>query len=383
MLTTHQLVQTSTSYFFPALLLLICWYSAASAIRSFSDLFIRLYYKRGVKRSIQKLDERVERSIRQEKNNPNTTPQALHLQVANLRSQVKELQNELAKNMLLGRKATTGRLFLISAEGILFVSLAIASFVWAMPVVQKIPTHNWWVHVVGVLFFLCFVLKLRRILLLFPLTVMAFLSWEIFSFITTFEKTLEATSLLAKVKVIQMYKPQNEKELPQVKIVLSFRGTKQRHMTLPARQKIYLEGRFYRVSSEVLLFGGKNIATIDRVFSDIMASANGSVLVHKESVPPQYQWQQAQSRLPHLLPRQKMFYWLWKQFFELRKQQSSSERKYIKMVPLASVACTPLIPGKEFEIRLRHVGGLECYVVKKKEPSSPTSQPLIKIKKSE
>lgn len=376
MLTTHQLVQTSTSYFFPTLLLIICWYSAASAIRSFSDLFVRLFYKRGVSRSIQRIEQKLQGSLKEESRNGETIPHGLHFQVVALRNQIKDLQEQLAQSLLLGHRATKGKLFLITAEGLLFSTLAVLSWLWATPVLQQIPAHRWWLHLIGIVFFLCFVLKIRRVILLLPLSAVAFVSWEVFSFITTFEKTLEATSTLAKVKVLQIYQPQKGTELPQVRLSLTFKNAKTETMLIPARQKLYFEGRFYRVSSEVLLFGGRNIATIDRVFSDVLPSENGVIVVKQEEIPPQYQWNQAQSQMPHLLPREKLSRWLWQQFFSLRKDEPHHRHKYVTMVPLDSVPCAPVVPGTQFEIRLRHVGGLECYIVEpEKQKGQPTTQP--------
>lgn len=394
MLTTHQLIQTSTSYFFPTLLLIICWYSAASAIRSVTDLLFRMRQKRKVSKSIGEVQNQLNRAM---DGNPSyntsssdTLPEGQRLQL----NAFQEMVNQLNESLLLGKRATRGRIALIAAEGILFTLLAVAAFIWALPVIKDIPARNWWIHIVGVFFFLCFILKIRRVMMLIPLTVMAFISYEVFSFISTFEKTLEATSTLAKIKVVQLYKPQKPSELPQVKLSLSFRNDNNQILTLPAQKKLYFEGRYYRVSSEVLLFGGRNIATIDRVFSDVLASANGTVMVKKEDIPPQYQWNNAKHTAMHLLPRKKLFHWLWQQFFQLRNSQTANQLKYIKMVPLASVPCAPIEPGKKFEIRLRHVGGLECYEVtdKKKKVVKPriehktvdTSKPvierLIKIK---
>lgn len=394
MLTTHQLIQTSTSYFFPTLLLIICWYSAASAIRSVTDLLFRMRQKRKVSKSIKQVHSQLDQAMNDGQSshyNPkssDTRPEGHQLQLHAFH----EMINQLNESLLLAKKATRGRIALIAAEGILFTLLAIASFIWALPVIKDIPIKNWWIHIVGVLFFLCFILKIRRVMMLIPLTILAFISWEVFSFISTFEKTLEATSTLARIKVVQFYKPQKPSELPQVKLSLSFRNDNNQILTLPARKKLYFEGRYYRVSSEVLLFGGRNIATIDRVFSDVLASENGTIMVKKEDIPPQYQWQNSKHSNMHMLPRKRLFHWLWQQFFQLRN--TTNQAKYIKMVPLASVPCAPIEPGKKFEIRLRHVGGLECYEIKdkKKVPVKPkiehkkvdTSKPvierLIKIK---
>jgi hypothetical protein len=274
-----------------------------------------------------------------------------------------ELQNQIKKNLLLTKKATTLKIVLISLEGLLFLSLTVLAFIWAKPVVYKIPNNiGWWLHPTGILFFLCFILQIRRLLLLIPLTMLAFISWEVFSFISSFEKTLDATSVLAKIKVERLFLPQKETELPQVELTISFGEQNKRTVTMLAQQKLYLEGRYYRVSSEVLLFGGRNIATLDRIFSDIIASANGIVLVDKEAIPPQYQWQESKSNI-NILPKQQMFYWLWKQFFKLQDNKSNNT-KYIQLVPLTSVPCAPLFEGQVFEIHLRHVGSLECYVAK-------------------
>lgn len=351
MLTTHSLVQSTAAYLFPVLLMLIAWYSVAASFRAFVEFLYRLRQKRKVGRNIKELS----RPLSQK--GGHTVSDTMHHYLGGL-------QSALEESLLIGNKATGSRIAFVFLESMLFTTLAVASFYTAGPLLNRL-NEIWWIHLLVPFFFLCFILRARRILLLIPLTVLALLSWEVVSFIASFEKTLEATTLMATVDVTKRtVDPKNPNEPAKVTMQIKYRTGKQIDLTLPAHRKLFFEGRVFRVSTEVLLFGGKNLATIDRVFSDEMKPKNAFILVKKESTPPLYQWKDGGLQ-SYLLPQKKLFRWLWREFHMLRKKQYIGSRNPVQLKLLEAAICPPpIVPGKRFEIRLRNVGGLECHAIK-------------------
>lgn len=351
MLTTHGLVQNTATYLFPALLLIIAWYSVAASLRSFAEFLYRFRQKRSVGKNIKALSKPLDKS--QSDGMSHTMAHYLG-----------GLQNAIEESLLIGKQATGARIAFAFLEALLFTTLAVASFYTAGPLLER-TKEVWWIHPIGAFFFLCFILKARRILLLIPLTFIALLSWEVVSFITGFERTLEATTLMATIDIKKsVTDPKKPNEPPRVTMDVTFRGKEPREVVIPVGWKLYFEGRVYRVSTEVLLFGGRNLATIDKIFSDVMPSAKGVQLVKNETIPPLYQWKD--DKTPnYLLPQKKLFRWIWKEFFQLRKKQYIGSKNPVQMKLLQAAVCPgPIRPGRRFAIKLRNVGGLECHTVK-------------------
>ncbi|MBU53099.1 MAG: hypothetical protein CL920_30770 [Deltaproteobacteria bacterium] len=342
MLTTHQLVRNATSLLWPSLLVLISWYSIAASIRAFLEFGFRLYHRRRVARRLSQVTGPMM------EDDAHTTPMFIPM----MESRLEGLQDIIEESLLLGRKATPARIGLSFLEGFLFAALSVVALIGAKPALAKLG-DVWWLHLVGVVFFMCFILRARRLLLLIPLTFLVWSSWEMFAFITSFEKTLQATSLLANVEVLEK-KPADGTS--KVKVKMTFKGRYPQELWLPANDELFFKGRVYRVSPEVLLFGGKNIATIDQVFSDDMKPKDAIVLLKSESVPPLYRWKDYEAGFREEV-RKKFSHWLWKQFFELR------ETSLVKTKLLEAPRCRPVKVGQKFELRLRHVGGLECHAV--------------------
>ncbi len=335
MLTTNQIVQNAASLLWPSMLILVAWYSIAAALRAFVEFTYRWYHRKRVSHKVKQVASPLEKQ------------------------DLQDLQSMLEESLLIGRGATKMKIYMALIEGILFSALAVAAFYGAQPLVQF--NQHWLIlHSVGVIFFLCFILRARRILLLIPLTFVVWVSWEMFLFITNFENTLKKTSLMATVEILEKKKtPTGYK----AKIAVKFQGQQQPMIIndLPVQNELFFKGRVYRVDPEVLLFGGKNIAYIDQVFSDDMKSKNArSFISTEEKIPPLYQWKNYQKNFQSFLHK-KMFYLLWKQFFKLKNT------RFVKEKLLEAPRCAPVEVGRVFEIRLRHVGGLECHL-KRREP---------------
>lgn len=278
------------------------------------------------------------------------------------------MQGMVGRSMLLSQQATPFKIWLLGLEATLFLGLAILTTAGTWELLHKFREF-WWIHLLGIFFLMCFILRARRLLLLFPLTFVAWVSWEIFSFITSFERTLEATSTLATLKVV-------EKKADALVIELGFREKATQRIPLKGLEKLYFEGRVYRVSADVLLFGGKNLASIDRLFSDTMPPSQAISLVEPEGVPPLYRWKEAEAGLRNEL-RKKFSYMIWREFFSLKKRDESTTSRLIQTRLLEASICSPLNLHSEFEIKLRHVGGLECHakLPPASAPSAPSSNP--------
>ena len=341
MLTTNQMIQNATSLLWPSLLILVAWYSIAASLRAFFEFGYRWFHRKRVASRVRQ----VATTPLTDDNSNNTTPMFIPF----MENRLEGLQDIVQESLLIGRGATKTKIILAFIEGLLFAGLAVVAFYGAKPVIHF--NMSWLgIHTLGVIFFLCFILRARRILLLIPLTFIVWTSWEIFSFITSFEQTLTATSLLATVEILDRTKDDTEK----VKIALTFKGKNTVTIVLPAQKELLFKGRVYRVAPEVLLFGGKNIASIDQVFSDDMKPKNAISILSTEEIPLSYRWQNYRKNYRALLHK-KMSYWLWQQFFKLRKT------KFIKIKLLEAPRCSPIRVGQKFELRLRNVGGLECH----------------------
>lgn len=369
MLTTHDFIQSTAAYLFPSLLLLIAWYSTAASVRAITEFLYRLRQKRKVGKSIRALSKPLQQK------DGDTVSSTMHHYLGGL-------QSVLEESLLNSKNATGAHVAFTFLEGLLFATLACASFYLAGPIVFR-TLDVWWVHLIAPFFFLCLILRARRLLLLIPLTFIALLSWEAVSFVAGFEKTLQSTTLMATVHVRKRIKnPVQQKELnkkgptsttslvhdqpDRVTLDIRYRTGENHTLTLPADKKIFIEGRVFRVSSEVLLFGGRNLGTVERIFSDEMKPKDAFVLFRKETTPPLYRWKNEMKS--YLLPQRKLFRWLWREFFILRKKQYVGNKNPIQVKFLEAAICPPpLTPGRIFEIRLRNVGGLECHIYRKKK----------------
>ncbi|MEM1010114.1 MAG: hypothetical protein AAGJ35_14050, partial [Myxococcota bacterium] len=254
MLTPTQFVQQTASSLWPFLLLLIAWYAFAVALRALSDMFLRLVQKQRVQKALRKI-ERPSIQLPQE---------TAREQVFALEKYMTQLELHLEQTMLRSQRADSWHLTLLLIESTLFLMLACGMIVLLE---QSFFRLVWWFHLVGIAFFLCFLVRSRRFFLLFPLGAMAWFSWEIFSFIGGFERTLQATSQMAKIHIIDQ---QQGKTGSFFMVKMTFPNQVKHTFRLRAHQKLYFEGTVMRVSSDVLLFGGKNLASVQRVFSDVL-----------------------------------------------------------------------------------------------------------------
>jgi len=414
MLTTSHLIQNIAAYLWPSVLILIAWYASASTIRTLGETLNRMRKRRKFRKKLdqavtpeglKKLHsrrmlggkdqaatqleginfEKKKKSLFKRKRESETQlssppelmgedldegTEKLFSSVDNVREDVKMLRKYLLdvrqwldESVLRENKATTENILMVVLECTLFLSLALVSFLAADAAVDRMMDF-WYVHVMGIGFFLCFILKARRLLMLIPLTFVAWFCWQAFSFITSFEQTLRSTTLLATVEVLDLKKKpkQEDENVKLAKVRITFKGRESRDISLTARNQLWMQGNVLRVSSEVLLFGGKNIASVDKVFTDEMKPADALILVKDEEVPPLYKWQDYQENFVNKYKKD-LFHFLWKQLFKL-KDQDKEFNNLTKIVPITPVVCTPLRKGQHFEIRLRNVGGIECHKVK-------------------
>lgn len=356
MLTTSQLIQQAASSFWPLLLVLIGWYSAAAAIRAGGLFGLRVFQRH---RTLKRLEPLSHLPGGETSGGTQIQP------ILDMHSYLHQMQGVVGDSMLVSQQATLWKIGLLGLEALLFLGLAILTTAGTWELIHKFRDF-WWVHLLGIFFVMCFILRARRLLLLFPLTFMAWVSWEIFSFITSFERTLEATSTLATLKVA-------ERKADSVVLDLIFPNKTVQRLALKGQEKLYFEGRVYRVSADVLLFGGKNLASIDRLFSDSIPPNQAISLIEPESIPPTYRWQDVEQGMRNEL-RKKFSYMIWKEFFSLKKKDETTTSRLIQTKLLEASICTPLKEGSEFEIKLRHVGGLECHA-KIPPTSAPASPP--------
>lgn len=352
MLTTSQIIQQAASSLWPILLILISWYAIAVALRALGEFFFRWGQRYYIRAQMEKIEKPFLHP-----NNPlenqtqiDETPQALRME-----KYLQALQEQVEEATLRTHRADKWKVRLLFLEGLLFTVLALGCLYAARELVGRMQPF-WWLHLLGPLLFLCFLLRARRILLFVPLVLLAWISWEIFSFIGGFEKTLEATSELAQVHVLEKIPdPKGQK----LKVRLRFPNGHHQVFTLFAREKLYIEGRVFRVSSDVLLFGGRNLASIERVFSDDIAPKMAISLLDAEEIPPRYRWMEEEKSFRNQL-RKRFAYFLWTELFALR-QRNDANKKWVDIQLLEAAICSPVNVGGQFSLRLRHVGGLECH----------------------
>ena len=354
MLTTSQIIRNATSSLWPLLLILIGWYAIAVSLRALGEFFYRFFRRRMIQTDIGGLPR------------PLLHPPAVEKLPIHERSQSKaldeylhHLQDKVEDVMLRTQRADSFKLWMLFIEGALFTLLALVCMYLARDMLGEIR-HFWWLHLLGPLLFLCFLLRARRILLLVPLSLLAWVSWEIFAFIGSFEKTLEATSEIASVEILEK-KPDPKGQ--KLKIRLSFPNQLQREITLFANEKLYLEGRVFRVSTDVLLFGGRNLASVERIFSDSILPKEAISLLDAEQIPPRYRWKDYEKSFRAEL-RKRFAYFLWKQLFSLKQyanDKTTEKTPPLRIQFLEAAICSPTLPGRRFSLRLRNVGGLECH----------------------
>ncbi|MCB9639304.1 MAG: hypothetical protein H6727_10470 [Myxococcales bacterium] len=351
MLTTSQIIQNAASSLWPVLLILISWYAIAVALRALGEFFFRWVQRYRIRSKMERL-EKPNAGIFSAPGSDTVINESSESLRMNL--YLDQLQQNLEDTMLRTHRADNFKLGLLFFEGLLFTLLALGSLYAARELVGKMQPF-WWLHLLGPLLFLCFLLRARRILLFIPLVLLAWVSWEIFAFIGGFEKTLEATSELAQIEVLEKIA---DPKGPKLRIRLRFPNGHKQEFSLFAREKLYLEGRVFRVSADVLLFGGKNLASIERVFSDDIAPNRAVSLLDAEDIPPRYRWTNYEKSFRNQL-RKRLAYFLWSEFFSLRKR--SNARKLVNVQLLEAAICSPMQVGKKYSLRLRHVGGLECH----------------------
>lgn len=410
MLTTHQLVQSATSSFLPWLLLLIAWYAIAASIRAFVDLFLRYRRKWKIEKQIERRLEDVARvkAKRQEVRerteasptiesyagemeysfDEDTAPlnwQKLSQKVPQISELLEDievletiLKEELQESLLLGHQVDGRRRLWIWLEGFLFAALAVLAMFQALPLPKTVLTSAPWLHVVGPLTFLCFVLKARRLLMLIPLTILSLISWQAFSFITSFQQTLEATTTVAIVEVDEVKKRKGSNRREVTFRVKFSRGNVKHKLTMPlgVNKELRFDAISYRVPSEVLLFGGKNLLTLQSAFTDGVPSSK-AVALHKPDEPfPLYGWDGIKRRRRRVLEKQKKlaFVWLWKQLFNYHKAHKTDDRSrwQKRAVTCPPPKSPPLQAGQKYLLKHRHVAGIECHLV-----ASP-KKPVVK-----